>query len=280
MNREPSLPDFESFEWDAEDPDDRDIFSTADTLAAPVPPEPMQPAASVGSSTAFAEVTAVAQAPADAPPAVAIKRASRRERLWNVEPVFLYLIMVALSVGLTPLAMSYPISRYAILWTLLAGGVLASCLLDDGMLEVRLRPRDLLAGAGWGAVVGLPLLLVGASLLVETSERIFVEMPDGAVFLIIVFVMATTESAFFRGLVQDRQPLLFTALLASAWSILMFFPTMDVIGYPLVALIAGTFLVMLNVLYGYVRQRNGTTTAWICQTLVSLAWLFVPRLLV
>ncbi len=280
MSREPSLPDFESFEWDAEEPDDRDIFNTADTLAAPVPPELMQPTASTGSSTAFAEIASATPAPADAPPPVAMKRAGPRVRLWNVEPVFLYLIMVALSVGLTPLAMSHPIGRYAILWTLLAGGVLASYLLDDGTLEVRLRPRDLLAGAGWGAVVGLPLLLVGAGLLAETSERIFVEMPDGAVFLTIVFVMATTESAFFRGLLQDRQPLLFTALLASAWSILMFFPTMDVIGYPLVALIAGTFLVMLNVLYGYVRQRNGATAAWVCQTLVSLAWLFVPRLLV
>ncbi|NPV67972.1 MAG: hypothetical protein HPY64_12575 [Anaerolineae bacterium] len=278
MNRElPPLPDFESFEWDAEGPADRDIFSTADTLAAPVSPELMQPAASGRASPASAGAT---QAPADTPPPVAMKRARRRERLWNVEPVFFYLIMVALSVGLTPLAMSHPVGRYALLWTLLAGGVLASYLLDDGTLEVRLRPRDLMAGAGWGAVVGLPLLLVGAGLLAEISERIFVEMPDGAVFLTIVFVMATTESAFFRGLLQSRQPLLFTVLLASAWSILMFFPTMDVIGYPLVALIAGTFLVMLNVLYGYVRQRNGATAAWVCQTLVSLAWLFVPRLLV
>jgi len=282
MTREPAPPpDFESFEWDAEDRDDRELFSTADSLAAPVPVEPVQPAQPTGvpfgaTSGESPDANQTWRGPA---PAIPVPRARRRGSLWNVDPVFAYLVLMALSIGLTPLATSHPIGRYSILWTLLAGTLLAACLLDDGTLEVRFRLHDLLAGAGWGAVIGLPLLLVGADLLAETSERIFVAMPDGAVFQTIVFVMATTESGFFRGVLQGRWSLLLTALAASAWSILMFFPSMDVGGFPLVALIVGTFITMLNVLYGYVRQRNGTTAAWICQTVVSLTWLFIPRLL-
>ena len=119
---------------------------------------------------------------------------------------------------------------------------------------------------------------VGPGLLSDVSSRMFVAMPDGALFQTIVFVMATTETAFFRGIVQTSRSLLVTAVMASAWSILMFFPTMDVMGYPFIALIAGTFIVLLNILYSYVRERNGAAAAWVTQTLVSLAWLFLPRL--
>lgn len=283
-------PDFESFEWDSEE---HDIFDVASPLKKPeqrVPSaeevagesaSPLDAFSATGSEevSAVEPVVEIAQSAdpqmASDPPRVTPRRSSTR---WQFDPLFAYLVLMGLSFGLTPLATGQPNGRYSVLWTLLAGTVLALQLLDDGRLEVRLRVDQLLWGTGWGLVVGLPLLLVGPNLLADVSNRIFVGMPDGAVFQTIVFVMVTTESAFFRGIVQRTRSATVTAVMASAWSMLLFFPTMDVIGYPSITLIAGTFIVLLNILYSYVCQRSGPASAWVTQMLVSLAWLFLPRL--
>lgn len=290
-NDSPREPDFDSFEWDSEE--HNDIFDVAAPLEKTVRQD-ASPADSVAESLAPLDaiptpdstpnplksdgepLSAHEEAPRSmhSPPPVP-RRSSTR---WKLDPLFAYLVLMGLSFGLTPLALGQPMGRYSVLWTLLAGTVLMLRLLDDGRLEVQLKANHLLWGAGWGLVVGLPLLLVGPGLLSDVSHRIFVGMPDGAVFQTIVFVMVTTESAFFRGIIQKTRSVMLTAAMASAWSVLLFFPTMDIGGFPSIALIAGTFIVLLNILYSYVCQRSGPAAAWVTQTLVSLAWLFLPRL--
>ena len=275
-------PDFDSFEWDSDS--QRDIFGDAEALSkARYDPEELAPVVDAKDSSLLEPdlkpVEPISNPYAGVnPPEVRQPTRRRSVTRWKLDPLFAYVVLMGLSFGLTPLASSQPNGRYAIMWTLMTLVVLASRILDDGRLEIRLNPNQLLWGAGWGVVVGLPLLLVGPGILADVSRRIFVAVPDGTVFQTIVFIMATTETAFFRGLVQDERPAGIVAAAASLWSILLFFPTMDVIGYPSVALIAGTFIVLLNILYSYVRQRNGTAAAWVTQTLVSLAWLFLPRL--
>ena len=43
-------------------------------------------------------------------------------------------------------------------------------------------------------------------------------------------------------------------------------------------MVVGTALVMMNVIYSYVRQRNGLAAAWVCQIVVNLVLLFLPFL--
>lgn len=287
MSSNPSGPqDFEFFQWEPVEDDDASVFERSSPLGeTAVQPPPVQASdsetasepKSTGVLSADPPVEQVQPTAAGAPMTTA--RYPRRSKArWQFDPLFAYIVLVGLSFGLTPLATQQPNGRYSLLWTLMALVVIAARVMDDGVLEVRLQPVALMWGAIWGLLVGFPLLLVGPGLLAEVSHRMFVGVPDGVLFQTLVFVMATTETAFFRGLIQSRQTLAFTALLASGWSILLFFPTLDVIGYPLVALVAGIFLVLLNFLYSYIRQRNGVAAAWVAQTVVSLAWLFIPRL--
>lgn len=253
--RPPDFPDLDSFEWDS----DADAVDEDHTTRSPT------------SGQTLKNVQA-ARPPAFTPGRV-------RERLQHrVDPVFMYLVLIALSVGLTPLAADSAIDRYTILWTLLAIAGVIGVASKGSVVPGRVAINDALWGGAMGILVGLPLLLVGTPLLVETSDRMFVGLPTGAVFQSVVFVMATTETIFFRGLLQEQRSLTITAVMASGWSVLLFFPTLDVIQFPMIALIVGTFVVMLNVLYSYVRQRNGLAAALLCQIVVSVLWLVVPRL--
>ena len=53
---------------------------------------------------------------------------------------------------------------------------------------------------------------------------------------------------------------------------------LDVRRFPAVTLIIGTALVMMNLIYSYVRQRNGLAAAWLCQIVINLTLLFLPLL--
>jgi hypothetical protein len=65
-------------------------------------------------------------------------------------------------------------------------------------------------------------------------------------------------------------------LMASAWSIVLYLPMLDVVNFPLVAVVICLVLVMLNVMYGYVRNRNGLAAAWVCQVVANVLVLFLP----
>ncbi len=276
MNREPgNPPEFESFEWEDQNASEIEEVAGWNNLPAwPSADEPLPPPSAIDDRDDRSNQE--------------VHPASRENSRQNAltfqshgsNAMFAYLVVIALSLGLTPLAATLPVERYAILWTLLAGFLIGTIITQKESVIIRIGLNDLLWGGGWGLALGALLLLVGAGLLAEASERIFVNMPDGAVFLIVVFVMAPVETFFFRYSLQQQRSILVAALLASVWSILLFFPTMDVIRYPFVSLIVGTFLIMLNALYSRLRQRNGLAAAWVCQTVVSLAWLFIPRLLV
>lgn len=194
------------------------------------------------------------------------------------DPVFGYLIAIALSVGLTPLIADNADLRYAVLWMVMAGFGVLSWLLGSSARIGQEAPENLAWGLAFGLIIAVPLLMVGGSLLGETIARLFPKMGIGSVLAFLVFVIPLAETLFFRGVLQETRAFWVVGLLSSLWSALVFFPLLDVGKYPAVAAIIATSLLMMNITYSYVRQRNGLAAAWICQLVVNLVLLFLPLL--
>ncbi len=194
------------------------------------------------------------------------------------DPVFGYLIAIALSIGLMPLIPTDPALRYTLIWGVMAGfGVLAWLLGNSGRIWTE-TPENLGWGVIFGLLLGVPFLVFGSTTLQQTAQRIFIGMKPGETLAFLIFVMPTAETLFFRGVLQETRPFLLVSALGTVWSILVFFPMIDAGRYPAVALIIGTALLLMNLMYGYVRQRNGLAAAWLCQIIINLILLFLPLL--
>lgn len=194
------------------------------------------------------------------------------------DPVFGYLIAIALSIGLMPLIPTDPALRYTLIWGVMAGfGVLAWLLGSSGRIWTE-TPENLGWGLIFGLILGVPFVIFGGNTLQQTAQRIFTGMKPGETLAFLIFVMPTAETLFFRGVLQETRRFLLVSLLSTVWSILVFFPMIDAGRYPAVAVIIGTALLLMNLMYGYVRQRNGLAAAWICQIVANLILLFLPLL--
>jgi hypothetical protein len=192
------------------------------------------------------------------------------------DPTFGYLIAVALSIGLMPLIPANADLRYVLLWTVMAGFGVLSWLMGTSARIWTETPDNLAWGVSFGLLIAVPLLIVGGAPLQETVRRLFVNMSIGEVLAFLVFVIPLAETLFFRGVLQETRRFWLVGLLSTVWSGLVFFPLLDVARFPAVAVVIGVALVMMNVMYSYVRQRNGLAAAWACQLVVNLVLLFVP----
>ncbi|MEP7286669.1 MAG: hypothetical protein ABI947_12980 [Chloroflexota bacterium] len=192
----------------------------------------------------------------------------------TLDPAFLFIILAALALfGLNNLAFEI---RYTLLWTLLAVSGVIVLVIDKIALEP-LTQRDVLVGLSISALIGLPVLAVGAAQLHRVSLDIFGKTSDAAVFQILAFTMPLAEGLYFRAALQGVRGPIFTGGAAGLWAILMFFPQLDVLNFPLPAAIIGLCLVFVNFLYSYLRHRFGFYTSWICQIGTNLLLLFVVR---
>lgn len=200
----------------------------------------------------------------------------------DLDPAFGYIMVMALSVGLTPIDANL---RYVVLWTLMAGMGGIAFLMGSGIRLKVTDPGDLLWGVALGLFTGGALMMVGSDTLTTASERLFnaghpsSALIDTWVFQATVFGMPIAESLFFRGAMQRVYPLPTVALLASLWSMLMFFPSLDLGDAPVVGVVFGTALVMLNFLYSYVNSRHGLAASFFCQIIAGTLILLVPRLI-
>jgi len=215
---------------------------------------------------------------APATPTVRITRTSRQD----MDPVFGYILAMALGIGLLPIPDN---ARYVILWAFLAlmGGM--AFLLGSGIQFKISDPGDLLWGIGVGVVIGGGVMIVGGNTLTITSERLFAggqkdnPLLNTWVFQATVFVMPVSEGLFFRGALQRVHPIPVVALLASVWSIVLFFPNLGLGRTPAVGFVMGTALVALNFLYSYVHFRHGLAASFFCQISAGTLILLVPRLI-
>ena len=198
-----------------------------------------------------------------------------------IDPAFAYIILLILALlGLSNVA---PDVRYPLLWSLLTMLGLLAIILDKIPIE-RPTVRELLIGLGFGVVVGVPLMAVGAVQLQRISLSVFKlpdsapgKMPDSAVFQILAFTMPLAETLFFRVAFQSARGLVFASAAGAVWSIALFFPQLEVLKFPFVAFVIGVSFLVANFIYSYVRDRFGLYASWVCQIAVNLLLLFVVR---
>lgn len=204
-------------------------------------------------------------------------RPGRRE----VDPLFAYLLVISLAIGLSPLN---PSIRYVFLWGLMGVVGVMGYLLGTRTDERETHVVDLLWGVMFGFISSAPFLVAFGSSLNTISVRMFdIEttpsiIMDTWVLMAVMFVIPASESLFFRGTLQEVRSFGFTVVLATLWSAVLFFPHMELGGREVIGMILLIVFGLLNFMYSYVRFRNGLAAAWLCQAIsYGLLW-FLPRL--
>ena len=197
------------------------------------------------------------------------------------DPLFGFAIAAALSIGLTPLLPGSVELRYTLAWGALAGVSVLSWLLGNMERIGQERPDNLGWGLLYGIMLGIPFLVfLSQHILAPAANRLFPNMSAGSLLAYLVFVMPIAETLFFRGLLQGQLAFWIVGLLATLWNIVLFFPVMweSITELPAVTFVIVILLLMTNLLYVYVRKRNGLAAAWVCQIIVNLVILYVPSL--
>ncbi|MEO8394771.1 MAG: CPBP family glutamic-type intramembrane protease [Chloroflexota bacterium] len=200
------------------------------------------------------------------------------------DPTFGYLLALALSFGLLPLIPNNADMRYTLVWGLLGIFGVMSWLFGTTTRIERDRLENVIWGGVFGLIVAAPLLLFGGATLTTTVHLMFSTgsgtdvrpLSSGAVLAYLVFVMPMAETLFFRGLMQQNRSVVLVGVLSSILSIALFIPMLDFGKYPLVSAIISIVLVLINLMYSYVRQRSGLAAAWVCQIVVNVVLLFLP----
>lgn len=197
------------------------------------------------------------------------------------DPLFGFVIAAALSIGLTPLLPDNVELRYTLAWGALAGVSVLSWLLGNMERIGQERPDNLGWGILYAVMLGIPFLVfLSQIVLAPAADRLFPDMSSGSLLAFLVFVMPLAETLFFRGLLQGQLAFWLVGLLATLWNIVLFFPVMwgAVAERPAVTAVIVILLLMMNLLYVYVRKRNGLAAAWICQIVANLVILYIPFL--
>lgn len=194
------------------------------------------------------------------------------------DPLFGYLLALAVSIGLTPLLPDNADLRYSLAWGALAAvGVLAWLLGTMVRIEQE-KPENIFWGLLFGVMISSPFLLFFNDILATAATLLFPNLQVGTVFAFLVFVMPLAETLFFRGLMQRNLDFWIVGLLGSVWSIVLFFPVMweHVLAFPAPSIFIAVALFTLNLNFSYVNERNGLAAAWICQIVAGLILFFVP----
>ena len=198
------------------------------------------------------------------------------ERLLTLDPLFIYgiaLVVTVLGLGGMPLE-----TRLTLVWTALSALGFLAILVDE--IEVwRPSVRDVAIGAGYAALVGAPIFVIGSAQLERIAGELFSGMSATSVFLLLIFAMPAAETLFFRGAFQAARGLVLSALAGGAWSCLLLLAGLNVTAYPFVALVIGLALVALNFLYSYLAAVYNLFSAWTCQIIMNVLLLWLPSLL-
>lgn len=214
---------------------------------------------------------------------VAPRRDAVTYRSSGSDPTFGYLISMALAVGLAPIVPWNADLRYALIWLVMAGFGVLTWLFGRMTRIGRESPENIIWGAVFGLIIAVPMLTIGGSTLSTTVHLMFRTgigeeiraLPAGTALALLVFVMPLAESLFFRGVMQENRSFWLVGVLSSLWSLVVFMPMLDIGTYPVIGVIIGIALVMMNLIYAYVRQRNGLAAAWVCQIVVNVVLLFL-----
>jgi hypothetical protein len=219
-------------------------------------------------------------------PADSHETPSRRYR--GGDPLFGFLLAIALSIGLTPVLPAQADLRYTLAWGALALVSVLAWLLGNADRIGQEDPVDLAWGVGFGLILSVPFALFFEDTLFQPATRLMFPEPGradgldtaGTVLAFLIFVKPLAETLFFRGLMQRQLEFWVVGALATVWSVTLFFPVMwgEILEAPAVGLFLGVVLLAMNMLYSYVRDRNGLAAAWVCQITTGLILFFIPFL--
>ncbi len=196
------------------------------------------------------------------------------------DPIFGFLVVMAVSIGLTPMLPAQAELRYSLALAAMAGIAVMAWLLGSFDRIEQERPENLLWGIGFGVLFGAPFLLFFADTFSRASRLIFPGTSAGVLLAYLVFVIPLAETLFFRGMMQRHLEFWAAGFVGGLWSAALFFPVMwgEIVEAPAVALFLLIALLATNMLYSYVRERNGLAAAWLCQIVTGLLLFFVPHL--
>lgn len=195
------------------------------------------------------------------------------KRTSSNDPIFGLILAGAISIGLSPITNQDADLRYTLVWGMLAlFGVLGWLFGTTDPIEQE-DPLNLAWGGVFGLILSIPVLAFVGGNLTEISLLIFPGLGTGTVLAYALFIMPLAETLFFRGLLQIARPFWMIAIAASIWHLILFFPFIDRGPLPLIMAVV---MLMANLLYGYIQERNGLAAAWICQITVNLILIFFP----
>jgi len=195
------------------------------------------------------------------------------------ETFFAFAIAIAISIGSTPVLPQGAVMRYTLTWGMLAAISVLSWLLGDMERIGQESPENLGWGLLYALLLGIPsLVLLSQVILSPAAARIFPDLGAGSLLAMLVFVMPLAETLYFRGLLQSQVPFWLVGLLGCVWNISLFFPVLGaaLADLPAIAAVLTVMLLLMNLLYAYVRRRNGLAAAWICQIVANFIIFYIP----
>lgn len=194
------------------------------------------------------------------------------------DPAFGFLLAIAVSVGLIPVLPANADLRYTLAWGALALVGVIAWLLGNADRVGQETPENIAWGAAFGLIVSVPFLIFFADTFERAAHQIFPLFGAGSMLAYLLFVMPLAETLFFRGLLQRRLEFWIVGGLGGIWSIVLFFPVMweQILGAPAVAVFLAIALFAMQMMYSYVRERNGLAASWISQIVANIILIFIP----
>jgi hypothetical protein len=196
----------------------------------------------------------------------------------SADPAFGFILAVALSVGLIPLLPDNADLRYTLTWGALAVVGVLAWLLGNMERIGQEKPDNLLWGPAFGIMLSVPFMVFFTDQFGATAHYIFPNFGIGTVLAYLVFIMPLAETLFFRGTMQRNLDFWIVGILGGLWTVILFFPVMwsAIIEAPYVGIFLAVAFFAPNMMYSYVRERNGLAAAWLCQITANLILIFIP----
>lgn len=236
---------------------------------------PVAPRAATRPAPLVARVSRAQPSATPAPTAYQEPVYARPAILEQFDPLFAYLIYLALGLGtlfLQDIAMRYVIMALALM---VLGATLT--LLDARQRPNRITTANIVPGFGFGALIGVPLFLFARPALIASADILYAGIDAAALFQLAAITVPVGETLFFRGVLQNERGFAASVIAAGIASILMYWPA--AIGTPVYLGVGAIFSTALAAVYSYIRSRYGMTSAAICQATLNILLIFLPGLL-
>ncbi|MFN8485715.1 MAG: hypothetical protein U0768_21955 [Anaerolineae bacterium] len=200
------------------------------------------------------------------------RRKTTRPRRPILPPLLLFMVFVAVALATWTLDQTV---RLIALWGLLVAGSLL--LGRKRLMPLGYNPMELARGLIIGLAIGLPVAVLGQTVLGATAGRLFGNTKPEQLLLLLGIVAPIADGVYFRGFLQPAVGVAITALLYGLAGLLFFLP--PAIGFPLILAILVLVMAGFGVVYGAMARRYTLTASIACQAAVSVCIWVLPHTL-